>query len=313
MRRTRTTRPWARLSPALLGGGGSNISVPTAAFTVGTEVGVPTGTSLTTRTSLGAATSTGTYTLTDPSGAQSPATVDVDIFEALEFTTNVLIPHRTTGNVRLFKNCRFAILAEARMVELDEAGYQVANYMSPRTIFDHCTFDGNSTSSRALQGGNAWMNACHVVGCEDGWGGPFCTVVIDSNIIAATDGLADPHADGVQLSGIGMSLFWHSFISAGPVAGAASQALRIGNEFSANSDVTIAWCLLDGDAGGWTLQARGDAIPANGNNTNIKVRDTVILPGGFGSVDFVNSTTSQWARVYSDTYGGTAIADPSSP
>lgn len=147
---TRTTTHWntASTEPA---------SPPSAAWTVGTVVGVPTGTSLTTRTSLGSPTSTGTYTLVDPTGRQPDSTIDVDIFEALEFY--------------------------------------------------------------------------------------------------------------------------------------------------------IAWCLLDGDAGGWTLQARGDNNPTQ-DNTNIRVRDTVILPGGFGSVDFVESSVALWERVYSDTYGGTPISNP---
>lgn len=296
-----------------VGDSGSDPTIPMTPWTTGSDVGVPTGTSLTTRTSLGTETSTGTFTLTDPTGRQSPVTVDVDIYEALEFTTNPVLPHRTTGNVRLFRNCRFNIESEARMVELDEVGYQVTSYMAPRTIFDHCTFVSTSSSSRALQGGNAWMEYCDVSGCEDGWGGIFCGMVIHSNIVGDTDGLPDPHADGVQLAGIGVCVFWNSYLSAGNVPGAASQGLRIGNEFSANDDVYIRWCLIDADAGGYSLQARGDNVPANGNNTNIAVLDTVVLDTGVGPVDFVNSTTSEWARVYSDTYGGTPIADPSSP
>lgn len=298
---------------ALLGGTpgdpGGDPTVPTAAFTVGTTVGVPTGTSLTTRTSLGSATSTGTFTITDPTGRENPVTLDVDIFEAIEYTTNRVVVHRTTGNVRLFRNCRFAVAAEVTMVECDEEGYQVANYMSPRTIFDHCTFDGTSTSSKAVSGGNMWMEYCHVTDCEDGLGGPFCSVAIGSNIISTTDGLAEPHCDGVQLLGIGKAIFWNCFIDAGSVVGAASQALRIGSEFSTNDNVTVAWSLLDGNAGGWTLQSRGDAGAAPGN-TNVHVYDCVVLPGGFGSVDFVDTTVATWARVYSDTYGGTPISNP---
>ena len=40
------------------------------------------------------------------------------------------------------------------------------------------------------------------------------------------------------------------------------------------------------------------------------MHDTVVLPGGFGSVDFVESAVAQWERVYSDSYGGTPIANP---
>lgn len=285
-------------------------TVPTAAFTVGTQVGVPTGTSLTTRTSLGSPTSTGTYELVDPTGTNAPVTVDVDIFEAIEYTTNRVIAHRTTGNVRLFRNCRFAVLNETGMVEADEEGTGgTTSYMSPRTIFERCTFDGDSTSGKALSGGNLWAIDCHVAECEDGAQGPFCSVFIGCNIIGGTDGLTDPHADGLQLLGIGKAVVWNCYVSAGTVSGAASQALRIGAEFGGNDDVTIAWSLLDGGAGGWTLQARGDNNPTQ-DNTNIKVHDCVILPGGFGSVDFVESSTAQWERVYSDTYGGTPIADP---
>lgn len=285
-------------------------SVPTGAFAVGTEVGVPTGTSLTTRTSLGSPTSTGTYELVDPTGRQATVTVDVDIFEALEFTTNRLVVHRTTGNVRLFRNCRFAILAESVMVEADQEGTGgTTSYMTPRTIFERCTFFGNSVTGQALSGGNVWVVDCHIGDCEDASQGPFCSVFIGSNLIANTDGLVDPHADGLQLLGIGKAVIWHCFVSAGSVPGAASQALRIGAEFGANVDVYIRWCLLDGDAGGWTLQARGDNNPS-ADNSDIRVLDTVVLPGGFGPVDFVESAVAQWERVYSDTYGGTPISNP---
>lgn len=273
-------------------------------------VGVPTGTSLTTRTSLGSPTSTGTYELVDPTGTNAPVTIDVDIFEAIEFTTNTLIVHRTTGNVRLFRNCRFAIFNESTMVQADEEGTGgTTGYMTPRQVFERCTFDGNLSSGKALSGGNLWAVGCHIADCEDGAQGPFCSVFVDCNIIGGTDGLVDPHADGTQLLGIGKAVYWHCFVSAGSVSGAASQALRIGAEFGGNDDVTIAWCLLDGDAGGWTLQARGDNNPTE-DNTNIKVHDCVILPGGFGSVDFVESYLWQWERVYSDTYGGTPISPP---
>lgn len=279
---------------------------PSAPWTVGSDVGVPTGTSLTTRTSLGSPTSTGTYTLVDPTGRQPDSTIDVDIFEALEFTTNPLIVHRITDNVRLFRNCRFAILAEAAMVQVDEEGTGgTTSYMTPRTIFERCTFDGSSTSSKACSGGNMWMDRCHVVGCEDGLGGPFCSVIMKSNVIGDTDGLADPHADGMQFLSIGRAIVWWSWVSAGSVSGAASQALRVGVEFGANTDITVAWSTLDGDAGGWTYQVVG------GINTAMAVYDTVILPGGFGPVDFEpGSTVATWARVYSDTYGGTAISNP---
>lgn len=289
---------------------GAALSIPTGAFTVGSQVGVPTGTSLTTRTSLGSPTSTGTYTLIDPSGRQADSTIDVDIFEAIRFTTNRIVTHRTTGNVRLFRDCSFEVFNESSMVEADEEGTGgTTGYMTPRQIFERCTFDGNLSSGKALSGGNLWAVGCHIADCEDGAQGPFCSVFIDCNIIGGTDGLADPHADGTQLLGIGKTIYWHCYVSAGEVSGAASQALRIGAEFGGNDDVTIGWCLIDGAAGGWSLQARGDNNALE-DNTNIRVHDTVVLPGGFGSVDFVESSTSLWERVYSDFEGGTPIADP---
>ena len=278
---------------------------PLVAWTSGTDVGVPTGTTLTTRTALGSPTSTGTFTLVDPSGRETGSTIDVDIYEAIEFTTNVVFPHSTTGNARLFRNCFFHVVGETRMVEVDEVGHQTSTYMAPRTIFDHCTWDGESTTSRGIQGGNAWLEYCDIKNCEDGWGGMYCSVAIHCNFVANTDGLVDPHADGIQFAGIGRSLVWHCFVSAGEVAGAASQALRVGVEFGSNTDITVAWCGLDGGAGGWTYQVVG------GTNTAMSVYDSVILPGGFGSVDFEpGSTITRWERVYSDTYGGTYIPVP---
>lgn len=283
---------------------------PTGAFTEGTQVGVPTGTTLTTRTALGSPTSTGSYTLVDPRGIYDPVTVAVDIYEAIQFTTNRIVAHRTTGNVRLFRNCRFNIANETSMVECDEEGTGgTSGYMTPRTIFERCTFDGDNSTGKALSGGNLWAIECHIADCEDGTQGPFSSVFNGCNIIGGTDGLTDPHADGFQLLGIGKTVVWNCYVSAGTIPGAASQALRIGAEFGGNDDVTIGWCRLDGGAGGWTLQARGDNNPTE-DNTNIRVHDTVVLPGGFGSVDFVESAVAQWERVYSDSYGGTPIANP---
>lgn len=280
--------------------------IPYSPWIEGVEVGVPVGTTLTTRTSLGSPTSTGTYTLVDPTGRVAGSTIDVDIYEAIEYTTNTLVVHGTTGNARLFRNCRFAILGEATMVQADEEGTGgTSGYMTPRTIFEHCTFDGNATSSKALSGGNIWVVDSHINKCEDASQGPFCSVFIRSNLIAHTDGLADPHADGLQLLSVGKCVVWNCHLSAGEIPGAASQAFRVGVEFGANDNVTVAWSLLEDNAGGWTYQVVG------GINTNMGVYDTVILPGGFGPVDFEpGSTLYAWDRVYSDVYGGTPITAP---
>lgn len=287
------------------------LTVPTAAFTLGTEVGVPTGTSLTTRTSRGTNTSTGTYELVDPTGREATRTVNVLIWENIRFTgIDKMVAYPTSGtDVWLFRNCRWESTGTSRIVELDSET-NPGDYMHPKTILENCEVDGSSLSGKALNGGNAWIINTDARLCEDGWAGAFCAVAIHSNFVANTlTGSPDPHADGIQHNGIGQTVIWNCWVNGGVVPGAASQGLRVGAEFGPNDNVTVAWCCVDAGAGGYSLQVRGDNSPTTGN-TNFRAHDNVIIDTGVGPVDFVDSAVTLWERNYVGTYGGTLIPSP---
>lgn len=288
-------------------------TVPTAAYALGTEVGVPTGTSLTTRTSRGSHTSTGTYELVDPTGRQPNRTVNVLIWENILFSgIDKMVAFPASGtDVWLFRNCRWDTSGALWCVEFDSET-NPGDYMHPKTILDHCEIDGNLTSDKSAIGGSAWVVDTDMRRSEDGWAGVFCSVSIHSNFVGGTDGLADPHADGMQHNGIGKVVHWNNYYYDGGVAGAASQALRFGAEFGPNDDCYVAWCKIEGSVnGGWAFQMRGDNSPTTGN-TGFIVHDNVVVPGGSGGdgVDCVETVITSWERNYLNTYGGTLIPNP---
>jgi hypothetical protein len=272
--------------------------VPTAAFTSGTEVGVPTGTTLTTRTTLGSANGgSETYTITHPvSGATADLTVSV--WQNLRFTQTFTVSP-PSGQHYLFRNCRWDVDATAWTVEVDQAN-GVNNQMAPVVIFDHCSFQGNGNSNIGVAGSFCWLIECDIEGmvtaspasgASDGWQGAAYSVAIRSNLVAGTnEDLPDPHSDGTQNTGTGHTTLYNCWCSAGGSDGANS-AIRFGTEDGAVSVIEIYYCGLDD--GGYALQVRGDAgagdisdFTAVGNRWT---RDAV-----YGPTDFVEVTDVTW-------------------
>lgn len=262
-------------------------AVPAQAYTLGTEVGVPTGTTLTDRSSLGAETGTGTYVITNPSTDES-AELDVVIWEAIHFTQTIT-PRPDSGETYLFRNCSFEGQGNW-CVEVDNANHAVPpDIMLPLVIFDHCSFDGADATDKAMIGGYAWLIDSDMRGCEDGWAGWYYNAAIRSNLVGHGPS-GDDHADGAQCLDTGHSVFSQCWLSAtGPGANAA---FRLGTEGGgATIDVEVRYCAFDG--GGWTVQSRGDSGGPDISDVRF-IGNRWTRNAEFGPADFEETTGITW-------------------
>lgn len=282
--------------------GGSTPAVPAAAFTRGVDVGVPTGTTLTTRTSLGSPTATETYTITHPITGVS-ATLNVSVYRRIRFTNTVTpAPGSPTTPIR-FDQCSFEGVGNWS-VEIDGTGHGT-DIMAPLVVFTDCNFDGGGpgATSKCLLGGYAWVIRCDMRNAEDGWSGWFYNVGIASNFLGY-GATIDLHSDGVQCTDIGHSVFYRSwFTTSGP---GASQSFRVGTEAGATDDVGVYYCGLDG--GGYAMQFRGDSGAGDITNATI-IGNRWTRNHSFGPADFVETTGIVWSdNAYFDN--GQVIPSP---
>lgn len=278
---------------------------PAAAFTVGTQVGVPTGTSLTTVSgSLPTEDATESFALTHPiSGAQANPTCKV--WRRRKFTGGPAI--QATGGPYLFDECSFEVSNTNWAVDLGSTGAS-ANQMAPLYIFRRCTFLGGDTTSRVLSGSYAWLMDCHITGGSDGWQGAVWSVAERCNIVATTDTRdADPHSDGIQLTDTGGITLYRCWVSAGTTVG-QNAAVRVGSESGAvGNAIEVYYCGLD--HGGYTVQfdgsKAGGAITGPAKFRGNRWSDSSWF---YGPTDFVSTTISEW--VDNKTFGGSTVAQP---
>jgi hypothetical protein len=288
----RVSHPDGGMSRSYAAAGGAAGGAPAAAYLLGSQVGVPTGTTLTPTVGLPAADASENYLLTHPVGG---ATADrpVSVWENRSWSSTLTVTP-PAGETYLFRNCQFENTADNWCVEIVDTNY-TPDQMVPLAIFDRCTFDGNDTCGRALLAGCVWLVDCHLTGAEDAWGGGYYSVAIGTNYIPTTDGGFDPHQDGVQLAGIGDMTMYRCFASGGTDP-ASNAGLRLGTDFSAIANVELIETTFDG--GGWSLQVRGD--PGDRGVTALTVagcRWTGSAPkgaAGFGPVDFEQVTGVTW-------------------
>jgi hypothetical protein len=261
--------------------------VPTAAFTLGSQVGVPTGTTLTDRATLGSPTATETFVITHPV-TDATVELDVSVWRNIRFTSTIT-PAPGSGVTYLFENCSF----EGRgfwCVEVDGTNATL-DVMAPLVVFNGCSFDGGGvgTTDKCLIGGHCWVIDSDMRGSEDAWSGWYYCVGLRSNFVAY-GATAEMHSDGVQCLDIGRATFYRSWISAGTGPG-ASQAFRVGTEAGAAQDIDVRYCGID--RGGYAMQFRGDA--GAGDITNVTVvgcrwtRDHA-----FGPIDVEQTTGMTW-------------------
>jgi hypothetical protein len=277
------------------------VSAPTAAFTRGTQVGVPTGTTLTSRSALGSPTSSETFTITHPVTAAS-VELTVSVWRHIRFT-DTITPGPGAGVTYLFDECSFEGIGNW-CVEVDGTN-GTTNVMQPLVVFNACNFDGGGvgTTDKCLIGGHCWVIDSDMRGAEDGWAGWYYCVGMGSNFVAY-GATIDLHSDGVQCLDIGRATFYHSWISAGTGPG-ASQAFRVGTEAGAAQDIGVHYCGID--RGGYAMQLRGDA--GAGDITNVQVvgcRWT--REHAFGPIDVVQTTGLTWTD--NSFFDGESIPSP---
>jgi hypothetical protein len=282
--------------------GSATPPVPTAAYALGTEVGVPTGTSLTTRTSLGSPTATETYELVHPITGET-STINVSVWRGINFTQTIT-PQPGSGNHYRFDECSFTGQGNW-CVEIDQTG-RTNDIMVPLVVFTSCSFDGGAgggLTDKCLLGGSAWIIDCDMRNAEDGWSGWYYNVAINSNFVGL-GATVDLHTDGVQCTDTGHSVFYRCWLEAsGPGANAA---FRVGTEGGADSvDIGIYYCGLSG--GGYTMQMRGDSGAPDIEDVTV-VGCRWVDNAEFGPVDFEQATVLEWTD--NAFFGGAAIDSP---
>jgi hypothetical protein len=276
--------------------------VPTAAYALGIEVGVPTGTSLTTRTSLGSPTATESYVLTHPiTGATN--TITVSVWRHINFTQTIT-PQPGSGNHYRFDECSFTGQGNW-CVEIDQSG-RTNDIMVPLAVFTSCSFDGGAgggLTDKCLLGGSAWVIDCDMRNAEDGWSGWYYNVAINSNFVGLGP-TVDLHSDGAQCTDTGRSVFYRCWLGVSGVGGNA--AMRVGTEGGADSvDIGIYYCGLSG--GGYTMQMRGDSGAPDINTVTV-IGNRWVDDAEFGPVDFEQTTLTAWTD--NAFFDGTVIDSP---
>jgi hypothetical protein len=289
----------------LTGSDPGSIEAPNAPFALGTEVGVPTGTSLTASSGLGVNDGTEMLTLTDPFTGEEN-TFEVTVFRRRRWTSTINLPVLAPGVAYLFDECELNVTSDNFCVDLegvDTNGRE--DYSHPSVIFRRCSFDGESTTGKCLVGGYTWVEGCDLRGTEDGWSGLYWSTIIDSNVLADTDGGPDPHSDSLQSAGIGRFRAYHCWIDAGDDSAAANAPVRIGTEFSAVTEIDIRYCGLAGTQHG--LQMRGDA--GAGDITDVTVIGCRWVDEQiYGPTDFQEVTDVTW--IDNAFFSGEVIPSP---
>lgn len=267
---------------------------PLAPYSLGSQVGVPTGTTLTPSVSLGSPDAVESLTLTHPITGAVANLTNVQVWRNRSWSSTVTATP-ASGVTYLFDGCRFENTADNFCVDIVDTNF-TPDPMLPLAVFRDCDFDGNDSCGRCLVGGCLWLIRCHLTGTEDAWGGGYYSVAMNSNFIPTDDGGVDPHQDGVQVAGIGSLAMYRCWTSAGddPIA---NSAVRLGTDFSAIANVHLKECTFD--RGGYSLQVRGDA--GDRGVTNLTVEDcrwTGSSPkglAGFGPTDFEQVTGVTWS------------------
>lgn len=283
------------------------VSAPTAPFTVGTQVGVPTGTSLTSTSGLPAADATESWTLTNRITGLQAVIVDQPVWRRRSWTATLQL-NPGPGQTYIFDQCRFVVPEEFFVVDtFDDDAAIPFSQSTPLFVFQDCEFDGQGSSSRCLNADFAWVIRCDMRGAEDAWGAGIFSYGEENNLVAATDQQADPHPDGFQISSHGRSHLYRCWVNAGTDPGANS-AFRVGTENGAAQDIKLYYCTLGG--GGYPLQING-GFSGGAGVSGIDVqhcRWTGLQ--GFGPTDFADTTDVTWVdnRYLDSAPGGLAGA-----
>lgn len=255
-------------------------SAPLAAYTLGTQVGVPTGTSLTATSGIPTQDATVTFSRTDPIDGSAITINNVKQWSARSWalTLSGSVP---AAEVWWFDRCAFNVPSSFFCFDYDTPSGP-NDRKSPTLIFTRCTFNGSGSTDKGLTSNRAWVEECEITvdqgsdvgGCEDGWISCVYCTVIRCNIRAGLgSNRTDPHSDGLQITDTGATAFYQTWFSGGGMTGAlqGNSALRVGTEFGATAAVDVFYCGFGG-GGGSTVQFRGDNGAANTPITGVRFR-----------------------------------------
>lgn len=280
----------------------TGISAPLVAFTLGTEVGVPTGTSLTPTTGLPAADASESFHLVHPvSGATTDRTVSV---WRRRRWTQLINPAPGSGVTYLFDECEFDCAADFFCVDTDNA-VTTNNLMAPSFIFRRCSFDGNNGSvDKCFLGSHAWFLGCDLRGGEDGIAGNGSYVIIqDSNVQGYSDDI-EQHSDGFQCSELGNVTIYHSFISNGDGPGESSSIFFKPESATPMSNIQIYYTGIHEGVWGLHLDGSNAAI----SSVDVQHCRWQNNPDWAGPVTYTNVSSSTW--VDNTFVDGTPISAP---
>lgn len=269
------------LTDTVILGSGVTPVAPLAAYTQGTQAGVPAGLSLTATSGLPTPDATVPFTRTDPVDGTAVSLTGVKRWSARSWSTT-LSGSVPSGEVWWFDRCRFAMAASAFFCFDVNTPNGPNTRKSPTLIFTQCEFDGGGHTDKALTANRAWVERCvvnvdqggDIGGCEDGWiGCAYCTV-IESNIRCGVGlNTTDPHSDGIQMTDTGGTALYRCWLSGGGMTGplTGNSAFRVGTEFGAVTGVDVLYCGFGG-RGAQTVQFRGDNGPTGSPITGVRFR-----------------------------------------
>jgi hypothetical protein len=281
------------------------VTAPLQKFALGSEVGAPSGVSLTATSGLPAADLTSTLTLTHPiSGTQATRTVSV--WRRRRWTSQLdLTPG--SGVTYLFDECEFSNPSGFFCVD-GSGATTTANQMAPSYVFRRCSFDGgsNGNTDKSYLGGHAWFLGCDLRGSVDGIAGDGSYLVIqDTNVEGYSGSDAGLHSDGLQVSETGNVTIYHSWISNGDGAGESSSIFFKAESATPMSNFQIYYTGIW--EGAWGLQLS----TTNANISSVDVRGCrwQVNPTWFGPVTFDGGVSGvTWIDNAFTT--GTPIAQP---
>lgn len=269
------------------------VQAPTGFFTHGTQVGVPTGTSLTPTTNLPAADATENWDISNPITSTSATLNNCSVWRRRSWNQQLQVTP-PSGGTYVFDECLFENSLDNFILDIIDTNF-TPNKMLPLVVLNRCSFEGNDSTSRCVNGGPVYMQSCHLTGTEDAYGGLYYSILRESNFIPTTDSGVDPHQDGIQCAGIGDSIVWRCAVSAGTDP-ASNSAIRAGTDFSAIADLWIWYNYVE--RGGYSMQFRGD--PGARGITGLSVKGNRWAGSapnglaGFGPIDSVDTTYSLW-------------------
>lgn len=279
-----------------------SILAPTGPYTAGTQVGVPTGTSLTARSSgLGSETGVESLTLSHTLVGQRHHP-EVAVWRHIDWTGLVSV-NVGAGGIYLLDECRVTNSADNFCVDVNQTNGRL-DILSPLVVLRRCTLYGSDSLAACVVGGFVWLIDCDLGGAENGVSGVYWSVITGCNVVATRKN-AESHSDALQMSGIGHSVIYRNWLDAGRDSQVANAPLRVGTEDAAVTDVDVRYNGFAGTQHG--VQFRGDAGAGDISDVTF-IGNRWVDEQFYGPTDFQQVTDVTWAD--NAFFGGALIPSP---